>query len=368
MKMTNEALKIVTPEDAEQTRNPLPRLAGLPSGEELDPSRLMDLLGAVDNMKREIHERMRRIDAVNEAKSLLMDEAQRTETLNHRVAEMSKLMKAIDSGALAADASREAAAPSDMRVPASRISGEVAIAWPKSQAPREPLAASTTQEFSSFKEVPVLTRSAFEESEAVAAAASLQITAINELLRQGEQSLLSVQTLLAETQAGYKEASIEKERTAAEFRAIQQELRLAYAAANVHLAEAEEHHREAAEKSANTKSKVENAELALAEARVREETAASELQSARQELTTAYQFASVAGQRRLESSELFERTARWAVFASLFSWVATVWMGWIALIGFHRNAPVLLPILGSIILVLGGMVLIKRRVGNSEDR
>ena len=418
MKMSNEALKIVTPEDAEETRSMFPRLAGLHPGEELDPARLMDLLGDIDGIKREIHERMRRIDAVKEAKSLLMDESAKTEMLNKRLAEMSKLMHLADSGSPAADGPREVSALADARVPAGRIAGEgVAIAWPKSEDSQEVALSSSEssaqinftskpaskapsnsqsreqkaaqkhqpgqdsmvdsaaphsmpngQQLSGPETTPAVKLPPSKDSNAGGPATNAQIADSGEFIAQGEQSLEAVRALLAEVQALYRDASEKKEMAAAEFQAVEQEIKLAHEGARHRLENAEALHSEAAQKSASTKSKVDKAEFALTEARVREEAAATDLQSARQELTTAYQFASVAGQRRFESSEFFERTARWAVFASLFSWVATVWMGWIALLGFHKNTSILLPILGSIILVSGGMVLIKRRIRNSEDR
>jgi len=336
--MANEALKIVTQAGAEQARNALPRVAALDPGDELDPARLMDLLGDIDGIKREIHERMSRIDAVKEAKNLLTEEAARTEALNARLTEMNNLMKAVHSGTLPPKQTQEDAETSrlrrweisespETRTTTHRIPAEGgAIAWPKSEEPQVPVASGPS-------------------------------IAHGSVLSEPATELFS--------QAIYQGVP---DPSRAEVKAVQQELKQAYESASQRLEEAERSQHEAVEANVSAQLKADRATLALAEARVREENAASELQSARQELTTAYQFASVAAQRRLESSEFFERTARWAVFASLFSWIATVWIGWIALIAFHRSAPVMLPILGTIILVLSGMVLVKRRVRISEDR
>ena len=298
--MSNEALKIVPQGNFDQTGSDLPRLAGNPSGEGFSQSRLENLLGDIDGVKREIHESMRRIDAVREAKSLRTDESRSTEILNSRLAEMTKLVNALKSESSTHVAAHEDSETvraigrdinmAEARVMSNRIAGEgVAIAWPKSEG-----------------------------------------------LQQHPDS--------------------GEDRT------------LGYESASRRLEEAERLQREIAEMSAYAKLRMDKAELALAEARVREEAAASDLLSARQELTTAYQFASVAAQRRLESSEFFERTARWAVFASLFSWIATVWLVWIALLGFHQNTSIFMPIFGTVVLVLGGTVLIKRRVRSLGDR
>jgi len=61
--MANDALKIVTHDDVEQGKRPFGR-AGIPSPvESVDPSKLMDMLGDIDSLKREIQDRMRRIEA-----------------------------------------------------------------------------------------------------------------------------------------------------------------------------------------------------------------------------------------------------------------------------------------------------------------
>src|SRR4051794_17940421 len=88
----SEALKIVTAEDVA-----LLRRSGAwveeqgPTGKD-DPGRLVDLLEDIDTLKHEIHERMRRIDAVKQAKEILREDALRTEELNRKLAELGKAM------------------------------------------------------------------------------------------------------------------------------------------------------------------------------------------------------------------------------------------------------------------------------------
>jgi hypothetical protein len=206
MKMTNEALKIVPHEIAEPGRSSLPRLAGLKPGEDLDPARLMDLLGDIDGIKRDIQERMLRIEAVKEAKTLLMDEAARTEILNKRLTEMSRLMKAVDSGSFAVDGVGEPSSQVDTRAQAGRVAGDGgAIAWPKFEDTSllDPMGAATLRDQSLAEDAARLDDST-SGGEAVASfSISSQIAELTELLRQGERSLADARTLLAATQAGY---------------------------------------------------------------------------------------------------------------------------------------------------------------------
>jgi DNA repair exonuclease SbcCD ATPase subunit len=277
-------------------RSNYPRVASLSAGEEHDPGHLMNLLDDIDGIKREIQERMRRVDAVREAKSFLQDESSRTEMLNQKLSEMNRLISQAQSGT--APSTETSGYPSqDGRATLNRYHNDgSAIPWPTTEG----------------------------------------------LTPQGPEMVQQLQPL-------------------------PQDLLDAFDAAMARLATAEESHADAMKVNAAAQFRLEQAEAALAEIRSQEDTSHADLLSARQELTTAYQFASVAAQRRLEASEFFERTARWSIFASLFSWIATVWIGWIALIAYHKSQSILLPLLGTLIFVLGGTVLIRRRIRRSED-
>jgi len=105
VKPFSEVLKIVTPEDVELAKKPPVRaIEQAPAGDEVDPRNLMDLLGDIDGLKHEIHERMRRIEAVKQARSVLLEDAARTEALFSRVK-----LKAPRSIAITVAASRSAA-------------------------------------------------------------------------------------------------------------------------------------------------------------------------------------------------------------------------------------------------------------------
>jgi len=149
--MASDALKIVTQDDVEQAKRPAGRAGFLPAGEPVDPSKLMEVLGDIESLKREIQDRMRRIEAVKQAKTLLMEDALRTEALNKRLAEIGKIMTAAQSGLLASEL--EGREPEVLRLPskeatehrpsALRLGNEgVALAWPRLEEVAKPESAA----------------------------------------------------------------------------------------------------------------------------------------------------------------------------------------------------------------------------------
>src|ERR1700730_7814603 len=95
MKLMSDALKIVTHEDAELAKKAPMRAWEQDFSTETDDDNLMGLLGEIDGLKQEIHERMRRVEAVKQAKSVLLEDAVRTEALNKRLTEIGKVMSAV---------------------------------------------------------------------------------------------------------------------------------------------------------------------------------------------------------------------------------------------------------------------------------
>lgn len=137
----SDALKIVTQEDAVLAKKPSARVPEPVIRNEADPTRLMDMLGNIDELKHEIQERVKRIDAVKQARTLLMEDAERTEALNRRLAEFGKVMTAVQTGVLVDQEpevevprkyQRESHSEMELRQPPVRASNEgVAIAWPR---------------------------------------------------------------------------------------------------------------------------------------------------------------------------------------------------------------------------------------------
>jgi hypothetical protein len=145
--MASDALKIVTHEDAVLAKKPPHRAVEQPPAQDEEPDKLMGLLGDIDGLKQEIHERMRRLEAVKQARSLLLEDAQRTEALNKRLAEFGKVMSSVNSGVLAREKEhedaefhrapiREAHSDAEPRHPAIRVMSESGtLAWVRPDTP-----------------------------------------------------------------------------------------------------------------------------------------------------------------------------------------------------------------------------------------
>ena len=178
--MANDALKIVTHEDVEQAKWPVSRAGVSNPADAIDPAKLMDMLGDIDSLKREIQDRVRRIEAVKQAKSLLVEDALKTEALNKRLAEIGKVMSAVHSGILDSDQepdasevlpmqSREAAALVEVRPATIKVINEsAALPWRKAEefASEEMPEEAAEGEFTLTAEVasPELTVAEFAEA------------------------------------------------------------------------------------------------------------------------------------------------------------------------------------------------------------
>ncbi len=88
MKTTSDAFDIVAHSDFNRSSE-IPD-EGQDQWGNMDPARLIHLLENIDGLKQEVQERMRRVEAVNKAKSLLQEDAIRTEALNRKLAELGK--------------------------------------------------------------------------------------------------------------------------------------------------------------------------------------------------------------------------------------------------------------------------------------
>lgn len=142
MKPLNEGLKIVSPETLDFSKRAQMR-PGDPSAEaEGNPEQLMELLGDIDSLKVEIHERIRRMEAVKQAKSVLLEDAVRTEALSKKLAEIGQMMSGAQLGFLVGLEQELGIGPSrippreergaiDSRI-MPRVTGEaIALPWPK---------------------------------------------------------------------------------------------------------------------------------------------------------------------------------------------------------------------------------------------
>jgi DNA repair exonuclease SbcCD ATPase subunit len=441
MKLASDALKIVTQGNAGVAKNSSLRAWEQNDGAESDTDNLMGLLGEIDGLKQEIHERMRRVEAVKQAKSVILEDAVRTEALNKRLAQIGKVMSAVHPGLAAGEKNsndpvgfriqvRELLAESEPGdAPATTASEGVTLPW---RRPEDSLDASLNAPSGQTVDSAALSLtdlsldigsgSISEASRVVFNVASKRLEEAEHEWREAwtrsDEAAQEAKRLFEESTLRLNLASAAEERAKSEFRSAQESLTSVYQSANERLVTAEQRWEQTdqvileakryleqstsrldlasqREESAaarleagrnefaagyqSSSQRLEEAErffqkgnlaakeaqhlidqstAELLQARSAEEKAAADLLSARQELTTAYQFASVAAQRRLESAETFRKAARWAVFATGFSWVVMVWAVWLAL---RTAVPPWGPAVATAVVILLVIVLDRLR-------
>ncbi len=143
MKPLSDGLKIVSPENPEFSKRAAARPGDSSPAAEGTPEQLMGLLGDIDSLKVEIHERIRRMEAVKQAKSVLLEDAVRTEALSKKLAEIGQMMSGAQLGFLVGLEQNLGIAPTRLSshedrgeleesVTSVRVQGEgSALPWPK---------------------------------------------------------------------------------------------------------------------------------------------------------------------------------------------------------------------------------------------
>jgi hypothetical protein len=380
----------------------------------LDATRLIDLLEDVDGLKREIQERMKRAEAVKQAKALLLEDAQRTEALNRKLAEIGRAVGGVHPGLRIAETPMDEAPiwTSNREMPSRDMHAEVKpwmndaraaadfspISWRKPEEPIErpiPIMHSHSAETMPVFLRPELALTAGEPSAVEVAqvsggnwtaeekfsgssdqtqsggtdqAAVRRLEEAERSWRQAEAVTLEAKALLERSISEMQRVRSEDDSAAAELRTIREELLAATASAKEMLQQlkAVEVGRTLAGEvggEANPeldRSILERSISELVQAQAREEAATTELNSARQELTTAYQFAAVAAQRRQDANEFFHKAARWAILSAALSWAASAWFGWFAVRAF---VPIWAPGLATLVIVGAAMMIGKKSAG-----
>jgi hypothetical protein len=338
--MANDALKIVTHEDLEQAKRPMNRTGSTNSVEAVDSAKLMDMLGDIDGLKREIQDRMRRIEAVKQAKSLLVEDALRTEALNKRLAEIGKAMSAVHSGILDGEfdeaevlsmQSREVAALLEARPATVKVINEsVALPWPKLEeigfadkiekveaeltvaealnVPLESLApggdameaAEPVVDVIPAAEViePVILDDAPEVLDSVEQAESATLS-----LSRAEELVAEARRLLEESSMRLDLAVNREEQAALDLQTTQQTVATAYQSAMERLAEAERHWKLADDAALEARRLFADSTSQLTLVVSKEQQSSSDFRSAQQALTAAYQAAC----QRLEAAEQYSK-------------------------------------------------------------
>jgi hypothetical protein len=80
--LLGDVAKWFGPEDAELVKKTLTRMDEQDKWNDVFSTKLIELLDNIDILKKEIRERMRRVESIKFAESVLLDEAARTEELN----------------------------------------------------------------------------------------------------------------------------------------------------------------------------------------------------------------------------------------------------------------------------------------------
>jgi hypothetical protein len=341
--MANDALKIVTHEDVEQAKRPVGRTAN--PVEAVDPAKLMDMLGDIDSLKREIQDRMRRIEAVKQAKSLLVDDALRTEALNKRLAEIGKVMSAVHSGMLDTGfdeaevlpmQSREVAALVEARPATLKVINEsVALPWPKLEeiAFADTAAEEAEAELKAAEvlDVPLeisvqeveAPEVAFEAAEEPAVEVVLHAEVIESVtvdqpevldiveqagpaaysLRRAEELVAEARRLLEESSTRLDLAVNREEQSALDLQSTQQTMATAYQSATERLTEAERYWKLADDAALEARRLFDDSTSQLTLAVGKEQQSSADFHSAQQALTAAYQAAC----QRLEAAEQYSK-------------------------------------------------------------
>jgi hypothetical protein len=322
----SESLKIVTAEDAALLKRNAARVEGhgLSGGD--DPGRLVDLLEGIDGLKHEIHERMRRIEAVKQAKEILLEDAVRTEALNRKLNELGRTMATDAQGASdrvsieSYDESREGF------LSASRIPAQADLALQEARQMLEQSASEHAAARQMQEALAAEIQAGRRESREVYEAASKRLDEAERSWKEAQYATVEAQRLLE--QAFSELAQVRREDQGSP---LQQELLAAHQSTCERAEQAAQMWEQADQAVAQSRQQLDSAMATAVQARQDQEKAAADFTSAKQDLTTAYQFAAVAAQRRLIAAEFFAKAARWSIVAGTASWIATAWFAWFAL-------------------------------------
>jgi hypothetical protein len=293
------------PEDAEIVKKTLARIDEQDKWNDVFSTKLIELLDNIDKLKKEIRERMRRVESVKFAESMLLDEAAKTEALNAKLSETEKALEYL--GLEFRKAKDQYQGAESLRKEAGEIIAEAASRYRDAKG----LAEGASREYKKAEEIGKSSTNAYVESE-------------RNLLRSSRE--------YHDAGKGLTEAA-----------AI-------LGSASQRLERAEHIQVEASRQSLEAKGLLDQSIDQLSLARATEERAASDFRAARQDL--------VSSQQRLTSAfELFRKATRWVVCASALSWIAVAWMVWFS---FRPILHVWEPCIATALLVLAGSIILKR--------
>jgi hypothetical protein len=301
----------IGPDDAEVVKKTLARIDEQDKWNDVFSTKLIELLDNIDGLKKEIRERMRRVEKIKLVESILLDEAARTEALNAKLSETEKALEYLRLEFLKARDQYQGA--ESLRKEANEIIAEGASRYREARG----LADDASHAYKNAEEIGRSSADAYKES-------GLQLHLSFQRFEEAGKSL-------AESAASLSSASQRLER-------------------------AEHTQAEASKKSIEAKGLLDQSIVQLSLARATEERAAGDFRAARQDL--------VSSQQRLTSaSEFFRKATNWVIYASVLSWTAVVWMVWFT---FRPILHVWEPCITTALLVFAGILVlrgVKREAG-----
>jgi len=377
LKTHSDALNVVANSYADPGRKLAPHADEQEPWSGLDPVRLIDLLENIDGLKQEVQDRMRRIEAVNQAKSLLQEDAIRTEALNRKLAELGKAFGEVRHESHVGETrNREADL---LRMPPRELVSEI-----PSRPIERPPSTPESADWHPFENREMTVQSDFAvrpstiqtvPQEPVARPAnSLRFDAdvhpAEEMRMAEHEPATAVESVqqpndAAESAEAYRKfaqqfSDMSQQRDEAIQSAL--EAKNSYDDARQLLEDCRRICDEAKESLHGTKLHLEQAAAQLSVSRGKEEAATADLRSAQQDLTTAYQFAAVAAQRQHDAAEFFRKSNRWNIFAVAFSWIVITWMAWLQ---FRTLIPIWGP--GAASIVILGLAVLVSNLGSKRE-
>jgi len=344
---------------------------------DVDPVRLIDLLDNIDGLKREVQERMRRTEAVNQAKMLLKEDAIRSEALNRKLAELSRAFGEVrhepssgeprsreaellrmplrgepvaeispihletfvrpqESDDWAQDENRELLPPADFLAfdPSPHDPGPHVDTPEQAQDLHTALHSDST--------VSLTEKAPYVESDH---ALECREQPVDDAIDCSQLEVQESDESYRNVAQRFTDASMEKDQ------AIQAAslAKASYDNAVSQLELVKQAWIESNEALLNAKQLIEQSTVQLNLARNKEETAMADLRSAQQDLTTAYQFAAVAAQRQNDAAEFYRKSNRWTIHAIAISWMLLTWLAWLQ---FRAFVPIWAAAAASVLIVV----------------
>lgn len=378
-------LDIFSPSDPELVKRTLTRIDEQDTWNDVFSTKLIELLDNIDGLKKDIRERMRRIESVTIAESMLLDEAARTETLNTKLAETRQVLDLARQEFQGAQFQYKGAA--ELREEAEVILADAEMRFGEAKSLLESAAIeyrkatevgnSSAHAYMESERQFVFSAHKFQEAGKIADLKALEIAAqtasLDKKLAQTETATDAVRQefqaakvqykrvegLCSEAMAGfidsgsrYREAKKQVENAETEYRRAEERGKSsahAYDESERQLILSAQKLQEAGESTLEAKSLLDMSKSQLDNSRIIEEKAATDLRSAEQVLESSKQ-------RMIAASEVFQRAERWVVSGAVVSWIAVMWIVWST---FHTVLPLWEPCIATAFLLLGGTFVLK---------